>query len=107
MKILGRELDELEDALVFLAVAGFASSAFLYAIPRVVQLPRGLALPDFALTVLYSVLFFLVFLALLARVLCVFLGAVALALWLLRRFPTPFYQRFRSPRGAIQRLFDR
>ena len=107
MKIRGRELDELEEAIVVLALACLAGCALLYVLPRMPQLPRSIPLPGLAISGLYWLLFFLAFVAIAARDLSLFLGVIGLVLWLVRRFAGSSYQRLRGPRSRFQRLFER
>lgn len=83
MEAFGRELDELEEVIVYLALVFLVSSAvaFLFAGP-------------------------IVFLAGLASSLSLLAGIVALGLWVLRRVGSPLYDRLRGPESSrIQPLF--
>jgi hypothetical protein len=108
MKIRGRELDELEEAIVVLALACLAGCALLYvlrahAAASALDSAAGLGHQRALLAaVLPGIL-----VAIAARDLSLFLGVIGLVLWLVRRFAGSSYQRLRGPRSRFQRLFDR
>jgi hypothetical protein len=100
MRVFGRELDELEEPLVSLALVFLASTAiFALTYRALASLQTG--------SVSFAILVVLLLFAKLARGLSFVAGSVVLALWILRSLGRPLYERFRVPGNKIQGLFRR
>jgi hypothetical protein len=85
MKVFDREMDNLEENIIYLALAFFVSMSFVILFGRLI--PFVALLSGFAAS------------------LCFIAGSVAILLWVLRCLGSPLYARFARPeRNKLQSL---